>query len=157
MTKAHFQGDTLRERREELGLSLYEASRQTHISVHNIQAIEEGNFAVLPGECYSVGFVRTYCAQLGLDPEPYIDDVRACMRVPSTRFLRRQPGVSLPQITAPAWFQDVLAWALVMGVVVLGWFAYSAVVGTHNDATETRVEAGSNELVLPPTPTESDF
>ncbi len=156
-TSAEFQGDKLRERREEMGLSLYEAARRTHISIRNLQAIEEANFAILPGECYSIGFIKTYCELLTLDPAPFIDSLRACMRPQSARFLRRQQGSPKLEFSRPQWFNDLLTWAVVLGMVVLGWVTYSTIVGTHTDAAKQRVEASSNEIILPPTPTESDF
>jgi len=62
-------GTWLREAREAQGLSLDEVEAQTRIRRAFLEALEEGNYHVLPGEVYVRGFLRNYAMHLGLDPE----------------------------------------------------------------------------------------
>ena len=41
----------------------------TKISVANLQAMERGDFARLPGGVFTRGFLRAYAREVGLDPE----------------------------------------------------------------------------------------
>ncbi len=62
-------GNWLREAREAHGLSLDEVEAQTRIRRTFLEALEKGDYQILPGEVYVHGFVRNYAVYLGLDPE----------------------------------------------------------------------------------------
>jgi cytoskeleton protein RodZ len=62
-------GPALRAARRALGLSLAQASRDTRIRVHYLQALEREDFPAIRGDVYARGFLRTYSSYLGLDPE----------------------------------------------------------------------------------------
>ncbi len=62
-------GAALRERREELGLTLAEMAAATRIHRIYLVALEEENFQVLPGGAYGIGFLRIYARDLGLPIE----------------------------------------------------------------------------------------
>lgn len=54
--------------REAKGYSLEQVARETHISKRFLQALEEEDFEVVPGETYLIGFLRSYAEFLDLDP-----------------------------------------------------------------------------------------
>ncbi|MGO0121771.1 helix-turn-helix domain-containing protein [Desulfothermobacter acidiphilus] len=60
-------GEKLREAREAKAWSLEEASEATKIRIKYLSALEEENFALLPGRVYGKAFLRTYARFLGLD------------------------------------------------------------------------------------------
>lgn len=62
-------GDILREAREQLGLTLEEAERSTHIRKMRLEALERGDFDSLPSRVQAFGFLRNYADYLGLDPD----------------------------------------------------------------------------------------
>ena len=62
-------GSRLRAAREAKQLSVREIADTTKISVDALEALEENDIARLPSGLYSRGFVRTYAAAVGLDPE----------------------------------------------------------------------------------------
>ncbi|SIQ27059.1 Helix-turn-helix domain-containing protein [Alkalispirochaeta americana] len=64
--------EKLRSAREVRGLSLEQVERDTHISKRYIQALEVEDFDQLPGEAYLLGFLRSYAAYLGLDPDDVV-------------------------------------------------------------------------------------
>lgn len=70
-------GEQLRLARERLGLSLAQMSERTRIPSRQIEKIEAGNFAALPGRAYAVGFTRTLARETGLDEEALVSAVRA--------------------------------------------------------------------------------
>jgi cytoskeletal protein RodZ len=65
-------GPALREARETLGKSLEEASRDTRIRADQLEALERESFASLKGDVYVRGFLRSYSAYLGLDPDKVV-------------------------------------------------------------------------------------
>lgn len=68
-------GERLRETRIAAGITLEEAARQTKLSVRQLTAIEEGDWARLPAPVYVRGFIRTYAGLLGIsDPLPRTGD-----------------------------------------------------------------------------------
>jgi hypothetical protein len=62
-------GPALREARQSLGKSLEEASRDTKIKPDYLHALERESFDELRGDVYVRGFLRSYSAYLGLDPD----------------------------------------------------------------------------------------
>ena len=52
------------------GLTLKEMFASTRISVANLEAIENGNFHLLPVPIYTRNFIKTYAKALGMDPGP---------------------------------------------------------------------------------------
>jgi cytoskeletal protein RodZ len=63
----------LRSAREERGISLPEAERETKIRQKYITALEDDNLAGLPGPVYARGFLRNYANYLGLDADDVVD------------------------------------------------------------------------------------
>jgi cytoskeleton protein RodZ len=60
-------GQDLRAARLRRGDDLATVSRSLKIRKDHLEAVEEDNFAGLPGKTYAIGFVRTYAGYLGLD------------------------------------------------------------------------------------------
>lgn len=62
-------GGTLRQAREARGISLRQIAATTKISVGALEALERNDVSKLPGGIFSRAFVRSYAAEVGLDPE----------------------------------------------------------------------------------------
>jgi cytoskeletal protein RodZ len=60
-------GQVLKTKREELGLSLPDIEQETKIRGRYLEAIENGEWDILPGDVYARGFVRSYAEAVGLD------------------------------------------------------------------------------------------
>ena len=67
-TLAPSVGDLLHAAREKKGVDLYRAERDTKIRARHLSALEDGDYAELPGAVYTKGFLRNYALYLGLDP-----------------------------------------------------------------------------------------
>jgi cytoskeletal protein RodZ len=65
-------GDTLRERRISLGVSLTQAEDGTRIRARLIEALEDGDYARLPNPGYVRGYISSYARFLNLDPIPLL-------------------------------------------------------------------------------------
>ncbi len=65
-------GPALRKAREHRGLSLEEAGRGTRLRADQLAALEDEDFASLPGDVYARASLRTYAGFLGLNPDKVI-------------------------------------------------------------------------------------
>src|SRR5579872_3910737 len=67
-------GSSLKEARLRKGLDLASAAEATKIRSRHLQALEDEQFDVLPGQTYVRGFLKTYADFLGLDGQLYVDE-----------------------------------------------------------------------------------
>jgi hypothetical protein len=66
-------GEWLRQRREELDISLEQAEADTRIRLSYLEALESEDFDALPDPVVGRGFVRNYATYLDLDPKEAAD------------------------------------------------------------------------------------
>lgn len=85
-------GDTLRERRIALGLTLDQAESATRIRARLLEALEEGAYDRLPAPGYVRGYISSYGRFLELDPQPLLQLYKA------ETGERRSSALNLPQI-----------------------------------------------------------
>ncbi len=67
-------GPTLREARVRKRLTLQQVEEDTKIRCRYLQALEDEDFGVLPGQAYAKGFLHSYASYLGLDPKVFVDE-----------------------------------------------------------------------------------
>lgn len=65
-------GQRLQRQREQLGLSLDDVERHTHLRRHYLRALESGSLDALPSPVQGRGMLNNYAAFLGMDPEPLL-------------------------------------------------------------------------------------
>ena len=70
-------GATLRQAREHRGVSLRQISTSTKISMAALEALEKNDISRLPGGIFTRAFVRSYAAEVGLDPEHTVQEFLA--------------------------------------------------------------------------------
>ena len=148
-------GEELRQRREELGFSRDDVHANARIPLASLAALEDGEVSRLPAACYVVGFLKSYCALLELEPSRFVEAYKAALEEPVQQrgvlglTQRPQSGGEPPS----GWMTEAVVWAAICGILVLGWIAYASVVRPTDDPGQGRVEAETlRELVVPPTP-----
>jgi len=148
MSKAQFPGNTLRERREQMGLSVEEAHRLARVPVSAIHALESGHLEQLPGSTYALGFLRSYCEVLGLAPEPYVAAFHAFQAAQQGGGRRRvfywRARTAADEVRG-AWKEEAIAWAVAITAILIIWLSYTAMVRPLMSQWQTRVEAGTVE------------
>ena len=106
-------GNILRTERETQGRTLTEVSKAVYIKTKYLSALEEENFAAIPGEVYVKGFIRAYASYLGMDGEELVaqydgpsesillqkESLTAVTEGGKGRRRRRRKAVSWPEIT----------------------------------------------------------
>lgn len=113
-------GHALEQARKAAKLDLNDVAAQLRIRREFLAALEEGRVDALPGITYAIGYVRTYAAFLGLDPEPAVRrfkqeaaglDRRTELVFPSPAPEGRVPGAGLMVVSV-----------LLAGMAYGGWY-----------------------------------
>ncbi|MBP5791106.1 MAG: helix-turn-helix domain-containing protein [Kiritimatiellae bacterium] len=63
-------GQTLRAAREAKGLTLRDIADKTHMMIQIVEDLENEKFGKIAAPIYGRGFVKMYCKEVGLDPQP---------------------------------------------------------------------------------------
>ena len=162
-------GDTLRHRRTELGRSIADAEAATKIRARLIQALEEGNYAMLPNPAYVRGYITSYAHWLELDPAPLLTMYRAESGAvgPTSAMLRREAVVPSREKAHAIPWKPALVVAFILVAIVAGVWGFGALgrntpdkplpipkesaTSTPSGATES---SGSSQPAAVPTATE---
>ena len=119
-------GARLRRAREQAGLGVAALAAQTRISQRQIEAIEGGDFAALPGRTYAVGFSRSLARAVGLDEAEVAAATRAELTQQQGEDQRRpvqtfEPGdpARVPSARLTWLALAGVALAIVLGIVFL--------------------------------------
>jgi len=140
-------GQTLRQAREDLGASLTDAERETHIHRRYLEALEAEDGARLPAAVYTRGFIRTYSRYLGLNPDAMLDLFGPGAGVAEQSELRPIPA----QLNAPRAI-TIRPAVVLAGLVTAGlllaylWSQYTSFVESLN-----QVEQAATSRLGPPT------
>ncbi len=116
-------GSELRAARQRLGWQLPDVAAGLRIKPSYLEGIEEGRLAGLPGNAYAMGFVRTYAATLGLNPDEVSRRFRAEAGEVNQKTRLSFPA-PVPQRGVPAG-AVVLLGLLIAAGAYLGWYRYS--------------------------------
>jgi cytoskeletal protein RodZ len=114
--------------RERKGVDLFRAERETKIRMKYLAALEQGDYAELPGAVYTKGFLRNYALYLGLDPE---DVTRQWKRERGDLSIPAEPVLAVPKpLAAPRQgltFSPVLIVAALLTVLIAVFAIYIGV------------------------------
>ncbi len=75
-------GEILRSARQKRNWSLDDVSEATRIKVTFLDALENGDYGLLPGAAYVTGFLRNYASHLGLHPDDLVHQYHALRPAP---------------------------------------------------------------------------
>lgn len=136
-------GPALREARESQGLGIEELAERTKIRARYLRALEAEAWDAFPGHAYAKGFLRTYAAELGLDPDELVDEFRRGVE-------RRLPPSERPYAAGPSperrgpgsRLLALLAIPLVIALVAAGGYAVERLSGGGDDTPGTVRELG---------------
>lgn len=139
-------GKRLREARERRGVSLRQIAERTKVSVAALEALERNDQRRLPGGIFSRALVRSYAAEVGLDPEEAVRDFVECFNLepPFTvaSLDRALEGTDGTQLSTRR-FGAVLLKIVVASLVAVAILLYLARVRHADDASG----AGAAETV----------
>lgn len=116
-------GHTLRQRREERGLTLEQAAFQSKVPLRLLQALEADDYHLLPDALYLIGLLHEYALLLKLDPAALEADFRIAIRRPPRTSLAAAPPPP-PPIAIP-WRHVVWTAAAILVVTPLVFIVLS--------------------------------
>lgn len=67
-------GDILRNARQSKNLSLLDVATATRIKPSYLEALEQGEYGLLPGPAYVTGFLKNYASFVGLHPDDVVQE-----------------------------------------------------------------------------------
>ena len=117
-------GDTLRDRRADLGITIEQAEEATRIRGKLLAALEAGDYARLPNPGYVRGYVSSYARFLELDPVPLLAMYRSetgAGRYHDINLVDDEPVVPVGQQHAVPWKAVVIAVSVLALVAVAIW------------------------------------
>jgi cytoskeletal protein RodZ len=147
-------GALLRRAREEKSLSLDDIQEVTKIRKRYLQAIESGDYSVLPGSFYVRAFVKNYSEAVGLEPEevlrlyqheiPAAPVEQAVEPIPARkpRRVKSQTSERFGKIGF-----NLVMWLFLVVIVVVVWYYY---INNGSDEPKTVDETPITENSEPP-------
>lgn len=140
-------GETLQRARQARGMTIDDAERATRIPRRYLEALEQGNFAILPAPVYARGFLRSYSGYLGLDPA----ELLPFFPVGHVDEPQMEP---LPEVKQPrTWsMSGILAFAAVGALIlaVIGLYSIGRGDGALLAPEPAAVEDAAPDVVVPP-------
>ncbi|HCY61780.1 MAG TPA: DUF4115 domain-containing protein [Oxalobacteraceae bacterium] len=124
-------GAQLASRRQELGWSIEQVANQLNLAPRQVQAMEDDNYAALPGMVIARGFVRAYAKLLKFDPAPLLALITdKAAPSPESLELRRTLSATFTESNLPTakrsgsggkWLALIL---LLLALAAAGWLAW---------------------------------
>lgn len=118
-------GETFKQRRNDMNISLKEAENATSIRMTYLQFIEEGEIGKLISPVYAQGFMRQYAAFLGMDGDKIVKEHPEIFSRPEaqefsygigTLEVRGNPGAGVKWVPNAVWVLASVA------VVAMAWY-----------------------------------
>jgi len=141
-------GRRLREAREAIPASLYQASRQTRIRQDFLENMERDNFRFLSGPAYIKGLSRSYARWLGLDEEAVVaelDDLTAPGR-DTVKLIAAGPLDVSPKPKRPRWMVAAASAAMILLILSL-----SGIMNPRRQVAAPPKSASPQALISAPT------
>lgn len=85
-------GESLNKKRTELGLSLEVVEEETRIRKKYLEAMENGQWHVMPGNVYARGFLKTYAVYLGINEKEMLQELS---RIQSPEEITKPPVIKI--------------------------------------------------------------
>jgi len=151
-------GEVLRAAREQKQQPLADISALLKIREDHLQALEDENFAMLPGDAYAIGFIRTYANHLGLNSAELVTRFKESREKPQFDETSFEPDAEVEPMSAllkvgigvTAVFVVYLAWLISSGPV------QQEVMAARSNANDDIIARSADETAMPsptaPTP-----
>ncbi|SDE67710.1 protein of unknown function [Fontibacillus panacisegetis] len=134
-------GQRLKEARLARGLSLDDVQEMTKIRKRYLEAIEAGDYKVLPGSFYVRAFIKTYAETVGVDADELLTEHRK--DVPETVQEKTMEPVLQKRRSRQTternskWLSTTLMWSFAVIILVV-IYLYFAVWGNFNEADKNK-------------------
>ncbi len=143
-------GERLKAARERLGLSHGDVAQRLKYAARQVQALEQGNFDILPGLTFQRGFVRGYAKLVGLDPNELVSRLEYEVGRDSGPTTTQLQQIVYTPALLPARTEGASVWPWIFGMMlaVVGIGGYTLYEWESPPRTNKAVET----LMPPPAP-----
>jgi cytoskeletal protein RodZ len=121
-------GEILRQAREAKGLSLAQVEKAIKIRSTYLQALEDGQYELLPAAVYIKGFLKNYAQFLGLDPQEVLSLYQAPGVTTAAPFVPPMLNEPLEPASLRRWWRVGLL-LLTIAALVIAWWGYQRYYG----------------------------
>lgn len=153
-------GDLLRNAREKKSLSLERVEADTRIRYKFLLALENEDYGALPAPAYVRGFLKTYAAYLGLDPQQVLALYDVAGGASGNAQLPSVPLVEVPMEGRRSLWPVILGLAILAAVLLLAvawvrtpWRSWLGLIPATPTATATPTPTATPTALPQPTPT----
>lgn len=113
-------GEKLRQAREERGITIMEVSEQTRIFPLYLEAIENDDYAPLPGGIFNKGFVKSFAKYVGIDENEALQDYARLITQQTGSEDNMDPQTYRPEVLTDDRASSSNLLTIVFAVVILG-------------------------------------
>lgn len=119
-------GQLLKKSRLEKGLTLDDVQEATKIRKRYLEAIEEGDYKVLPGSFYVRAFIKTYAETVSLNPDEFLQFYRNDIPAPEVETpvepMIRKKRRAVHSDKFGRWATTILMWSFLALIIVIVYF-----------------------------------
>ena len=124
-------GARLKSAREAAGLSLDQVAQQLKLAPRQVRALEDEDFAQLPGRTFARGFVRNYARLMNLDGDDLLSMLPDAAHAPALEapalhptgaMMAELPTASAPKSTFTRWLIPLVLVACIVGAAAYEWY-----------------------------------
>ncbi|MEA1083585.1 DUF4115 domain-containing protein [Sphingomonas sp. CD22] len=130
-------GERLRQAREIRGLSLAEVAARTRVPQRHLEALETGDYALLPSPTYAMGFSKAYARAVDADEVSIAQDVRRELDQLGPRQPEYVPYVTADPARVPSRGIVVIGAGVALAVLILVALWYGSSLFQPHAATTT--------------------
>lgn len=144
-------GQQLREARLQKGMSLDDVQEMTKIRKRYLEAIEAGDYKVLPGSFYVRAFIKTYAETVGLDPDILLEGHKKEAPAEPEPTMepviqKRTKGRSASPDRNVKWLSTVLMWTFpILIIVVIYLYANHSSSPKKNEIDPSKVTSDQQD------------
>jgi len=150
-------GTVLKAAREQKNLTLEDISSRLRLSVHQIKALENDDFSILPSAATMTrGFIRNYARLLEIDAEPLLQVYQAHASGHTNHSLTiKSENILISSTQKPVWKKYIIS-SLLIVLLIGAWVIYMDYfhVAAEHNTTSLPVAQAEKESALPPITTE---
>ncbi|HEY2968644.1 MAG TPA: RodZ domain-containing protein [Casimicrobiaceae bacterium] len=137
-------GSRLKSAREAAGLSLDQVAQQLKLAPRQVRALEDEDFAQLPGRTFARGFVRNYARLMNLDGDNLLSMLPDAAHAPALEapalqptgaMIAELPTTSTPKTNFTRWLIPLVLVGCIVGAAAYEW--YRGALSPQGDASRS--------------------
>ncbi|MBP2001049.1 cytoskeleton protein RodZ [Paenibacillus shirakamiensis] len=138
-------GQQLKEARLQRGLSLDDVQDMTKIRKRYLEAIEAGDYKVLPGSFYVRAFIKTYAEAVGVEPDGLLEEHRKDVPIAEPEpvlepVMQKRRSTQVSTGGNSKWLSTVLMFSFALLIVVVIYI----VISNNKSASNTKAPDGTS-------------